>query len=225
MTNGSLRPFALAIAFISVLAVGYAAEDESRWEKAIQRFERQDEETPPPEGATLFVGSSSIRMWPLDEYFPDLEVINRGFGGSEIADSIRFADRIVLKYKPKTIVLYAGDNDIAAGKSPDEVVGDYKTFVKRVHDALPETRILFIAIKPSIARWSLVGLMREANRRIAHHARTDDRLEFIDIDTSMMGEDERPRAELFLKDGLHLNPDGYALWTSLVRPHLEPKTD
>ncbi len=192
----------------------------ARWESTIQEFEKQDKTNPPPQGAVLFVGSSSIRMWPLKHCFPDLPVINRGFGGSFVEDSLYYADRIVLPYKPRVIVFYAGDNDIASGKTPEQVFHDFTTFVKKVHEALPKTRIIYIAIKPSIARWKLIDKMREANRLIQDFTRKDARLTFVDIDTPMTGPDGRPRRELFLEDGLHLNDEGYALWTSLIQPLL-----
>ena len=199
----------------------HAADDHSRWEPRIAAFEEADRQNPPPRGAILFVGSSSIVGWDLPKCFPDLQVINRGFGGSQIADSTHFAERIILPYEPQTIVLYAGDNDIAAGKRPERVWAEFKAFLAKVHGALPEARIIFIAIKPSIARWKLVEKMRRANRMIAMYCDTDERLEFVDIDAPMIGPDGKPRAELFKDDGLHLNPDGYRLWTSLVGPHIE----
>jgi lysophospholipase L1-like esterase len=191
-----------------------------RWEKSIAAFERQDRESPPPENAVLFIGSSSIRRWDLTESFPNLEAINRGFGGSQIADSTHFAERIVIPYKPRLIVLYAGDNDIAAGKSPEQVFADFKAFVHKVMSGLPDTHIVFVAIKPSIRRWSLYGKMKEANRLIRDLAEKDPKLEYVEVAKAMLGEDGRPRKELFVDDGLHLNKRGYKLWSGLVRPHL-----
>jgi len=196
-------------------------QEANRWEPAIRRFEEKDRQQFPPKGATLFVGSSSIVGWNLQEYFPELPAINRGFGGSQIADSVHFADRIVLPYKPRTIVFYAGDNGLAAGKSPQEVLADYRQFVAKVHGALPKTRIVFVAIKPSIRRWHLVEKMRQANRLIREAAQADPRLVFVDVDPPMIGDDGKPRAELFKQDGLHLNADGYRLWSDLVGPHLK----
>ncbi len=192
----------------------------SRWESAIQKFEEQDRRMPPAKGGILFVGSSSIRFWDLEKHFPELEPLNRGFGGSQVADTVHFADRIVLPYEPRVIVMYAGDNDIAAGKTPCEVHDEFQTFVGLVHEKLPATRIVFVAIKPSIRRWELVPKMRAANALILATCVEDERLEFVDIDTPMIGEDGHPRPELFIQDGLHLSNAGYELWTGLVRPLL-----
>ena len=175
---------------------------------------------PPAKGGVLFVGSSSIRFWDLEKHFPEFEPLNRGFGGSQVADSLHFAERIVLPYEPRIIVMYAGDNDIAAGKSPCEVQKDFQMFVALVHEKLPATRIVYVAIKPSIRRWKLVHKMRAANALILATCIEDEQLEFVDIDTPMIGGDGQPRPELFIQDGLHLSEAGYHLWSELVRRHL-----
>ena len=194
----------------------------ARWEAHIRRFEQRDKKSPPPGGAVLFVGSSSIVGWRTRQCFPKRQTINRGFGGSQIADSLYFADRIVIPYRPRAIVLYAGDNDVAARKTPETVAADFKAFVRKVHAAGPKTRVLFVAIKPSLRRWALWEKMRKANGLIEAHCKTDERLVFVDIAKPMLGADGRPRKELFRSDGLHLNAEGYKLWTSLVRPLLAP---
>ncbi|MEC8973805.1 MAG: SGNH/GDSL hydrolase family protein [Verrucomicrobiota bacterium] len=202
--------------------VSAAAEhNSSRWEKSIARFEAADKKEMPKPGGVLFIGSSSIRLWKtLKDDIPGVAVVRRGFGGSQIADSVHFAGRIVHPYQPRQIVMYAGDNDVASGKSPETVLVDFQTFVKVVHAKLPKTRIAFIAIKPSIARWKLSGKMSEANALVHGVCAKDKRLDFIDIWQSMLGQDGKPKPNLFVKDGLHLNANGYALWTSIVKPYL-----
>ena len=214
----------LGVLTVTVLIRAVPGKDQpqgpAEWETDIRQFEEQDRKAPPAKGGILFIGSSSIRLWDLSRDFPDIQPINRGFGGSQIADSIHFADRIVLPYEPRTVVMYAGDNDIAAGKTPQQVHQDFVTFTQVVHKQLPDTRIVYIAIKPSLQRWKLVDTMREVNALIQATCQDDERLEFVDIDTPMIGDDGKPRPELFAKDGLHLSDEGYKLWTSLVRPHL-----
>jgi lysophospholipase L1-like esterase len=202
-----------------------ANKNEDRWEPQIRAFEAQDRQKPPPKNAVLFVGSSSIRAWDLKKSFPGLPAVNRGFGGSQVADSVRYADRIVLPYQPKVVVFYAGDNDIAAGKSPEQVAADYGAFVKRVHGALAQARIVYISIKPSPARWKLVDKMRRANGLIEAATKNDRRLAFVNVEKVMLGKDGKPRPELFKQDGLHLNDEGYKLWADLVRPHLAVDPD
>ncbi len=213
----------MLIGLTTLLAVFPVIAEESRWEKTIQGFEQRDREQAPPNGEIVFVGSSSIRFWDTDEYFPDLKVINRGFGGSQVADSVAYAHRIVIPYAPRIVVLYAGDNDIAGRKSADDVLRDTKEFIRIVHEALPDARIGYVAIKPSLARWKLVEEMRAANAKIKAFTEKDERLFFVDIDTPMLGEDGKPRKELFVKDGLHLSPEGYELWTGIIRPQLTNK--
>ena len=192
-----------------------------RWDKQIAAFEKADQETAPPKNGILFVGSSSIRYWKVEESFPGMPVINRGFGGSEISDAIFFADRIIIKHQPKIIVFYAGDNDLARGKTSQQVVADYRTFIKKITTSLPKTKIIFVAIKPSISRWKLIETIRKTNKQIEQITTTDSRQFFLDVDTPMIGADGKPKPELFIKDGLHLNVAGYKLWNSLLRPLLK----
>lgn len=210
---------ALACAFAAMASP--AAAQAGRWDKELAAFAARDKATPPPAGGVLFVGSSSIRLWDLDKFFPKLKAINRGFGGSQIADSVEHVELLVLRHKPRTVVFYAGDNDIAQGKTPETVANDFKAFAARVHAALPETRIAFIAIKPSVLRWKLIEQVRDANSRIRAFCNADDRLGFVDVDGPMLGWDGKPRPELLVEDGLHLSPAGYELWTTLVRPFVE----
>lgn len=192
-----------------------------KWEPSIQKLELQDKVAPPPPGANLFVGSSSIRKWELARSFPKFKTINRGFGGSEIADSIHFAERIILKHEPRVVLLYAGDNDISHGKSAETVTADFQKFVGVVRKELPETKIAFIAIKPSIKRWNLVGEIQKANKAVAAICEKDDKLTYVDIFKPMLDQDGMPRPELFAKDGLHLNDEGYRVWASVIRPLLK----
>lgn len=193
----------------------------ARWEKDIVKFEELDQAAPPSPGGVLFVGSSSIRLWKLDKSFPDRTYINRGFGGSQLADSVYFFDRIVKPHRPRVIVLYAGDNDLASEKPPCQVAADFQAFADHMHAELPDTKLVYIAIKPSLKRWNIVHKGRAANAVISAICEDDDKLTFLDIATPMLTTDGTPNPELFLPDGLHLNLKGYALWTQLLEPHLQ----
>ena len=151
-----LVAFLASFAVFSLLAETEEKDNFSRWEKDIAAFEKRDRDKAPPKNPIVFVGSSSIRLWDLSKSFPHLTAINRGFGGSHMADAAHFAPRIVLIYDPRLIVLYAGDNDIAAGKTPERVRDDFQAFVKTVHAKLPKVRIVFICIKPSLRRWASI---------------------------------------------------------------------
>ena len=196
-----------------------AAAQSDRWEKDIAAFEAADLASPPPKGEILFVGSSTIRLWDLKTAFPDLKTINRGFGGSEMQDSTRYVDRIVVPYIPRIVVVYAGDNDIM-GTPSEQIVIAFERFVRAVHAKLPETKILYIGIKPSLLRWNQVDRMRQANAMIRQFCERDDRLGFVDTDNAMLGWDEKPRKDLYVADGLHLTPAGYQILNALVRPFL-----
>jgi lysophospholipase L1-like esterase len=190
----------------------------------IAAFENYDRQNSFAKDSVLFVGSSSIRLWQTADSFPDLPVINRGFGGSTIAHVNQYADRIVFKYKPRVIVFYSGDNDIAGGKSPDKVFADFSQFVDSVHERLPETQIIFLPVKPSIARWNVWPKMQTVNERVRDFTKNDKRLTYVDTATPMLGDDGKPRPELFRDDGLHLNNKGYALWDEVLCKRLNEAT-
>jgi lysophospholipase L1-like esterase len=190
------------------------------WQGAMAQFEKQDVEKPAPDDVVVFVGSSSIRMWDLAKWFPDVPTLNRGFGGSQICDAAHFADVLVIKHKPRAVVFYSGDNDVASGKTAEQVHADFCEFMKKLRAALPETPVVFIAIKPSIARWKMRDVQREANRLIAGERRRGKRLEYVDVWPAMLGDDGQPRKDIFREDGLHMNDAGYKLWVDLVSPLL-----
>ena len=189
-----------------------------RWEETIRQFEQWDRKNTFPSDAVLFVGSSSIKLWPTRECFGEFAVLNRGFGGSQISEVNYFTERIVLRYEPRVIVFYAGDNDVAAGKTAQRVFDDYKKFVKLVHAGLPGTPIIYVGIKPSGSRWSLWPVMNEANMMIKDFSGKDDRLFYFDSATPLLDSAGKPNPAFFLKDQLHLNDKGYEVWTRLIRP-------
>jgi lysophospholipase L1-like esterase len=189
-----------------------------RFESEIAAFEKWDRQNAFPKDAILFVGSSSIRLWQTAEVFPDAPVINRGFGGSTIADVNHYFERVVAKYKPRAIIFYAGDNDIAAGKSPQKVFEDFQEFVRLVSERLQKTPIYFISIKPSLARLKMWPEMQKANGLVRELSSKNDQVKFVDIATPMLAGRDAPPMDLFLDDGLHLNDDGYKLWNKALSP-------
>jgi lysophospholipase L1-like esterase len=195
---------------------------DSYWEPEIRTFEAADRVRMPEPGGILFVGSSSIALWhTIEADFPDLPVIRRGFNGSKITDSTQCAERIIVPYRPRVVVVYAGDNDLADQRSPKRVSEDFRVLARKIHAALPATKILFTAIKPSPSRWGLVGAMREANQLIRAICERDPRLGFVDVFTPMLGPDGAPRPELYVEDRLHMSRAGYNIWTLLLRPRLD----
>ena len=199
----------------------HAPDPFAKWEKNIAAIEKRLKANPPELGGVFFAGSSSIVQWDLKKWFPDAGYVNVGFGGSTIADSTHFAPRILTPYKPGTIVFYAGDNDTARGAKPEQVLADFKEFVATVRKGNPDCRVLFIAIKPSIDRWKLFDVQQKANALVKSHCEKEKGLSFVDVVTPMLGADGNPKPELFVKDGLHMTPKGYELWTAEVKKALK----
>ena len=194
---------------------------ESRWEPVIQRFEAADAENPPPKNAILFAGSSSIVFWrSLTEDMAPLTVINRGFGGSQMFELNMFRDRIVTPYEPRAVLVYEGDNDVAAGKQPSEILAEYRDFVDHLKDLLPDTDVYFIAVKPSVRRAHLWSTMVEVNTALQALADEHDHVQFLDTSTPMLNEDDTVMDDLLVEDGLHMNAKGYAIWTNVIKPVL-----
>jgi lysophospholipase L1-like esterase len=188
----------------------------AKWEKNIVAIEKRLEANPPKPGGTFFVGASTIVGWDLKKYFPDRGYVNVGFGGSVIADSSHFAQRIITPYKPNTIVFYAGDNDIGAGRTAQQVYEDFQAFLAAARKENSSCRVLFLAVKPSLARWKKFEEQTKANTLVRELCEKGERLTYVDTVTPMLGEDGKPKEDLFVKDGLHLSPKGYELWTSLL---------
>ncbi|HEY3853646.1 MAG TPA: SGNH/GDSL hydrolase family protein [Verrucomicrobiae bacterium] len=211
----------VALGLFVMLQTGRAA-DPMRFESEITAFEKSDKTNPPPQNAILFVGSSSIVKWKtLAQDFPTHQVINRGFGGSHLSDSVYFFNRIVAPYHPKTIVLFAGTNDIDARKTPEEVFEDFKAFTAKVHAELPEARLNYISITTSPSRFKEFDKVKKANALIREFISHDDRLTFIDVVPAMLDSDGHPNADIYVGDKLHMNGKGYAIWTSIVGPYLD----
>ena len=223
---GLLFSFALA-------ALGYwgvstfqskVAGDSAFFEASIVDFEESDALRPPAPGGIVFVGSSSIALWTgLTEDMAPLPVIQRGFGGAHMAHVLHNVHRIVTPYAPRAVVIYAGDNDLSplTGKNADRVVAEYRSVVEEIHDRLPDACIYFISIKPSLRRWGRWPEMLRANRAVEALSEQDPRLGYFDIASPMLGDDGKPRDELFAFDGLHLNREGYRAWSEVIRPGLQ----
>jgi lysophospholipase L1-like esterase len=213
------------LALVITVGIDTAAQqkpvDPNRWESSIQKFEADDKANPPVKGGIVFIGASSIVRWNLAESFPDLQAVNRGFGGSEMADSARYAARVVLPRAPSVVVLYPGENDLARGTTPETIGTGFVSFYDTIHKALPSTRVIAIGLKPTPARWHLTDQMHQANKLIRSYCESHPRCVYVDVWPAMLGADGKPRPEHFIADGQHMTPEGYKVWTSLVRPLLK----
>jgi lysophospholipase L1-like esterase len=221
----SLAAAAAAVTLAGVLAVCLSAQTAERWDPAIQRFEEQDKVSPPPQNGIVFIGASSIVRWNLPEYFPELgaKAINRGFGGSQSVDAVRYVERIVIPYHPRVVVYYAGDNDVEANVPAQEIARQFELFDRKVHAALPQTKIIFISIKPSIRRWKWIDTISSANAMVKAYCAKEKHLAFMDIERQMLGPDGKPNPDLLVADGLHMTPAGYRIWTAALTPLLKER--
>jgi lysophospholipase L1-like esterase len=219
MTEFSKKTILLFILILSLQTFAFTQQSTSLraqlWEKEINAFAELDKKSFPKKDGVLFVGSSSIRGWQtLAEDFPDFKSLNRGFGGSHLEDVIYYMPQIVLPYKPKLIVLYAGENDIAAGKSVERVFSDFQQFVSNVRKNLPKSRLIVVSVKPSPSRWNFTPQFKELNRLMK--AEKNKHLLFVDVWTPMLDQNGEPKKEIFLGDHLHMNAKGYEIWRATL---------
>jgi lysophospholipase L1-like esterase len=199
-----------------------AVHDSSRWHNEIAAYERSDATNPPPRGCIVFTGASYIRNWTtLATDFPSMQAINRGFGGCELADVYDYADRIVIPYAPREVVIYAGGNDISSGLRPEIVFGDFVALMKKLHQALPRTKLVFISCPPSPSRLADTERFKKVNDLIADYSRRHD-IVFVNTFALMLGPDGKPLPGIYANDRLHMNAAGYAIWREAVKPYLIP---
>ncbi|MFD0892473.1 hypothetical protein KBB96_13690 [Luteolibacter ambystomatis] len=195
--------------------------DYAKWEKDVAAFEKKDAEKAPPKNAVLFVGSSTIVKWKsLAADFAGTPLLNRGFGGNEIADSTYYADRIIFPYQPRMIFLRAGTNDIHAGRSPEDVANDFKAFVAKVRTKLPDVPVVFISVNPTPSRWAEKEKGERLNALVSDYAKTAQGVVFADVSKISLDAEGKVRPELFVADQLHFNDEGYKLLAAAVKPYL-----
>jgi lysophospholipase L1-like esterase len=193
------------------------------FEKEIAAFKKQDSLSFPHKNAILFVGSSSFRMWTdVQSDFPGYTIINRGFGGSTLPDVIRYTNDIIIPYQPKQVVIYCGDNDLASSDTVTAtmVANRFQQLFYSIRKALPKTRISYVSIKPSPSRMHLMNKMKLANALIKSFLRKQRNTSYIDVFTPMLAADGQPRQDIFLKDNLHMNKQGYRIWQKTIQPYL-----
>lgn len=176
----------------------------------------------PTSKSIVFTGSSSIRLWEgLDRDFPGKKILNRGFGGSQTDAVAYYADRIIVPYKPKQVVIYVGDNDLAAGKSPEKVLADFKDLFFKIRQEVPKATITFISIKPSPSRKHIMQEIKETNTLVKGFLNSQKKTGYVDIYTPMLLANGKPRPELFRADSLHMTRAGYVVWAAALKRYLK----
>jgi len=211
-----------ALAGWVALATAAGSGPTNQWDGEVAAFRKADIANPPPPAPILFTGSSSVRLWTnLANAFPGRPLLNRGIGGSHMSDVNHHFERLVGQYAPSVVLVYAGDNDIADGKSPETVAADFATFRDKIRARFPSARGAYIAIKPSPSRMKFREGQQEANRRIAALIQEDPNWKYLDTFTVVLGADGKPDPACFLADNLHLNAEGYRRWTAVIGPWLD----
>lgn len=212
------------LTIIACVIIGFVqAQQAPPFYDEIMAFKKQDAVHPPAPDGILFVGSSSFRKWTdVNSYFPGYPITNRGFGGSVLTDVIRYAYDIILPYKPKQVVIYCGENDLASSDTitAATVVLRFKTLFGIIRQNLPNTIISFVSIKPSPVRAHIQPKVKEANAAIQTYLKTQSKAQFIDIYDAMLDANKNMREELYLEDRLHMKPEGYAIWKKIITPYL-----
>ena len=195
--------------------------DPERYGEAVDAYLASEADAVPPKGAIVATGSSSMLFWRgIKEDLAPLTVIPRGFGGSNMRDLRYFLEELVFRHAPRAVLIYEGDNDLAVGATPAQILEHFDAIVAAIRERLPNTRVYILAVKPSVARWHLWDAMRATNTLFAARAEADPLLTYIDIATPMLNDAGEPRAEIFVKDNLHMNAAGYDIWREVVRPVL-----
>jgi lysophospholipase L1-like esterase len=223
MTKQHLRTFFLFFFLWQLSATVTAQEKKPAFWNDIQAFKKQDSISAPPKNAILFVGSSSFTNWKdVQDYFPGYTIINRGFGGSTLPDVIRYAGDIIFPYKPKQIVIYCGENDLAASDTvtSELVYLRFRTLFQMIRKKLPNVPVVFISLKPSPSRWHLRQKMMTANELIKNFLKKRPGTAFVDVYHKMLNAEKTPVKEIFLNDSLHMNAKGYVIWQKSIKPHL-----
>jgi len=226
--------FALGVALLtgglSIVFAGQAAQQEAppkidpeRFAEAFEAFAAEDQASPPPEGAIVITGSSSIRRWhpTMKEELAPLTVIPRGFGGSTMEDALYWIDRVAIQYKPRAVVVYEGDNDTGRYKVPPaKIAAQFEAIAAKIHAALPETRVYVVSVKPSVSRWAVWSEAAKANELLQAIAAKNDLVTYIDVATPMLQPNGDVMPDIFVDDNLHLNPKGYAIWAPAIKEPL-----
>ncbi len=212
--------------FLLLTGVLYAQEQKPAFWNDIQAFKKQDSVSFPPKGEILFVGSSSFTMWKdVQDYFLAHIIINRGFGGSSLTDVIRYANDIILPYQARQIVIYCGENDLAASDTVNAqiVFHRFKKLFELIRIHYPKAEVSYVSMKPSPSRSHLMPKMAEANLMVQDFLKKERKTSFIDVYHSMLKSDGKPMEDIFLEDKLHMNKKGYAIWQKIIEPYLKNK--
>jgi lysophospholipase L1-like esterase len=224
MKRSNLYTFLLTLLVCFAVQLQATAQQAKPFWSEIQAFQKQDSIAMPPRNGIVFVGSSSVRMWKdAEEIFKKYQVINRGFGGSTLADAILYQDELIFRYEPRQVVIYTGENDVASGVSATETFDRFKTLVTNIRTKMPEVPLVFMSMKESPSRVQFRDTLLKANAMIKDYISTMPKAVYLDVNAKMLDKDGNTRPELFREDMLHMKQAGYDIWEKALRPHLLKK--
>jgi lysophospholipase L1-like esterase len=216
-----MKKYNLFLAFLFLfICSSVFAQDPTRFNDQVKQINK---ENPPQnnQNAIVFTGSSTIRMWKsLPEDFPKHQIVNSGFGGSQASDLLYYLDELVLDYKPSKVFIYEGDNDISGGKSSEEILVTYELITNKIQEAVPGVEIILISPKPSVARWELKDKYNDLNSKLKKFSKGKKNVKFADLWKPMLDKDKEPMKDIFIKDNLHMNQKGYAIWAKTIKKYL-----
>lgn len=213
----------LTLTIFNTETVQAQSPDPQRYTNEVEEITSREFNFDSNKTTVVFTGSSSIRMWDdIEERFLRFNIINAGFGGSHMNELLHWSDKLILEFKPDAVFIYEGDNDIAAGKSPELVISQTVELLSKLSSSLPDTRYFLISAKPSPSRWQFKSEYEKLNQLFNELASLSPAIEFVDIWTPMLNEDgSAVQKDIFLEDDLHMNSDGYDIWESAIRPYIE----
>lgn len=221
-----LRPVVCLLSVLSLCASPLLRADEAahprpdpkRFTKDIAKFDDEEKSHAPARGGIVFTGSSSVRFWKVTEAYPDLPVLNRGFGGSVANDLIVYAEQVALRYQPKVLVVYTGGNDLHAKLTPQEAFADYTKFLTLAHEKLPQTKVIVSSVKVAPIRVVEIDAVKKLNVLMEAWCQGKPWVRWVEATTYLYGSDGAPDESLFRTDRLHLNDSGYEKWNAIIGP-------
>ena len=218
-----MKKIVFLLLVVSSFYISVSAQTAPPFWNDIVAFKKEDAAKVPPVAPILFIGSSSFTRWTdIQAAFPGYPILNRGFGGSSMPDVIRYFYDIILPYRPKQVVIYCGENDLASSESvtAEEVVLRFKTLYGMIRQNLPNAEVAFVSIKASPSRPQIATRLAEVNRQLKKFLKKEKRADFIDVNSAMLDASGKMREDLYVSDRLHLKPEGYAIWQRVIQPYL-----
>jgi lysophospholipase L1-like esterase len=198
------------------------SQDPHRFQKEIDTIDKRYAGKVDNHKLIIFTGSSSVRRWEnIRDFFPGKNIINTGFGGSQMSDLIFYSDSVITKYKPVRVFIYEGDNDINAGEKAEDVIKETKILVRKLTSELPKIRIVIISVKPSPSRWALKDEYLKLNSMFKQISAENKNVSYVDVWYPLINEQGRPKGEVFISDSLHINRSGYDIWAGIIKRYLK----